>query len=227
MKIPIRVLVMVVATCLLTAGQVQAGRIFVQAHGGFSSFNLDDVNDSIDVLNGLAGGEYMDPIRSGWDAGLHLGYSLTAELQLGLGFARFWGSSGLSLDGYLVAYDMPADLYEISLDFLPLSERKIRVGAGATLGMITSAATLLVKDPNLGERLDSFSGAGFHFAGYAIAEVPVDRALSLFGQGGFRHAIISQLKVNEEIVYNPDSVDDKLRFNYSGFFLRLGVKVQP
>jgi hypothetical protein len=227
MKIPIRVLIMVVAACLVSAGPVQAGRIFFQAHGGFSSFNLDDVNDSIDVINGMAGGKYLDHISTGWDAGLHVGYVLTAELQLGMGFARLWGSSGLSRGGYLVEYDMPADLYEISLDFLPVSERRIRVGAGATLGMIKSAATLLVTDPEESDRLDSFSGAGFHFAGYAIAEASVARAWSLFGQGGFRHAMINQLKVDGEIVYNPDSVDDKLRFNYSGFFLRLGIKFQP
>lgn len=227
MTIPARALIMVVTACLLSAGPVQAGRIFFQAHGGYSSFNLDDVNDSIDRVNEKAGGKFLNHISSGWDAGLHVGYVLTADLRLGVGYARLWGNSGFTQDGYLVEYDMPANLYEISLDFVPVNDHRIRVGAGTTLGMITSAASILVTDPDEGDRLDSFSGAGFHFAGYGMAEMPVASAWFVFGQGGFRHALLNRLKVDGEVVYNPDSIDDQLRFNYTGFFVRLGVKFHP
>lgn len=224
---PFRMLMVMAAACLLAAGPVQAERIYFQAHGGYSTFNLDDVNQSIDAVNEQAGGPYLDHIRSGWDFGLGIGYILTPELGLVLQYARLWGSSGFSQDGYLVEYDLPANLFGLSLDYLPVTESGMEVGAGTTLGLITSSASLLYDDPAAAEMMESFSGSGFHFSGYVLAALPVALNWSLIGQGGFRHALIGEVKVDGDTVYNPDSVDDKLQFNYSGFFLRVGIKFQP
>ena len=227
MKLLTGVLILATAFFACGAGTSLAGPFYLQAHGGFFLFNPDDVNDVLDRFNEEAGGPFLDRIGTGLDVGLSAGRSLTAELGLGLGYARLSGNSGFSQDGYLVEYDLPADLYEIFLDYLPSSSQKVRVGAGATLGMIRSAATLRVTDPADGDQRNAFAGEGFLFAGYAIVETAVSLDWSLFGRGGFRHAIISDLEVNGETVYNADSLDDKLRFNYSGLFLRVGVKFQP
>ena len=227
MKLLIGALILAAVFFVCGAGSSLAGPFYLQAHGGLSFFNLDDVNDAMDAVNEEVGGTYLDHIGSGLDVGWHAGYSLTAELGLGLGYARLSGNSGFSRDGYLVEYDLPADLYEVFLDYLPVSDQKVRVGTGATMGMIRSAAKLRVTDPADGERHDSFKGTGFLFAGYAVLDAAVATNWSLFGQGGYRHAIISTLKVDGETVLNPDSIDDKLRFNYSGLFLRVGVKFRP
>ena len=227
MKLLTGALILAAAVFACGAGTSLAGTFYLKAHGGLFLFNPDDVNYALDRFNEEAGGPFLDQIENGLDVGLSAGYSLTPELGLGLGYARLSGNSGFSQDGYLVEYDLPADLYEVFLDYLPSSAHKVRVGAGATLGMIWSAATLQVIDPEGGDHRDAFEGAGFLFAGYAIVDASVSSDWSLFGQGGFRHAIISDLEVNGEVVYNADSLDDKLRFNYSGLFLRVGVKFQP
>ena len=219
-------LILSVAACLVCAESASAGRVFVQAHGGWSTLNLDDVNDGLEAGNESLGENLLDPINSGLDAGLKVGYGLTGELNLALGYARLWAESGFSRDGLSVEYDWPADLYELSLDFVPVNKRKVRLGAGATLGMIRSGATLKVTDPLGDDRDDAFKGSGFLFAAYGIAETELSPRWSLTGQAGFRHAVINELKLDDEVVLNPDSVDDKLRFNYSGFFLRLGIKFQ-
>ncbi len=226
MKLLTRAL-MVSAAFLLVAGQVQAEGFFLQVHGGYALFLLDDVNDAIDGVNDGAGHKVLSHINSGLDAGLHAGFALTAELDLGFGFARQWASSGYSGNGNLVEYDLPANLFEVSLDFLPATEKSVRFGAGTTLGMISSAGSLQVIEPNAPDRNQSFDGLGFHFAAYAIVDAPVSPLWSVFGKMGFRHALLNHLKVEGETVYNPDSVDDKLRFNYTGLFLRVGVKFQP
>jgi hypothetical protein len=227
MIFPIRTFMVMAAVCLLAAGPGQAERIYFQAHGGYSTFNLDDVNHSLDAVNEQAGGPFLDHINSGWDFGLSVGYTLTPELGLALGYARLSASSGFSQDGYLVEYDLPANLYGISLDYLPVTEKGLQFGAGTTLGLITSSASLRYDDPVSAEMMESFAGSGFHFSGYVLAALPVALNWSLIGQGGFRHALIGELKVDGETVYNPDSVDDKFQFNYSGLFLRVGVKFQP
>ena len=211
---------------LVCAAPAQAGRVFLQAHGGWSFFNLDDVNAAVDAANEEAGEKKLDHIDSGLDAGFHVGYDLTDEVGLALGYSRLWGNSGFSGAGYNVEYDLPADLYEVSLDYLPVSDRKVRLGVGATLGMVRSAATVKVSDPDGGDRDDAFKGTGFLFAGYATAEAPMSSKWSLYGQGGFRHAAINELKVDDEVVLNPDSPDDKFRLSYSGFFLRVGIRLQ-
>lgn len=213
--------------CLLGSGPAAAGRFYVQAHGGVTSLNLDDVNDAVDGVNAEVGTEAMDHLRWGPEAGLAVGYVLSRELGLGLGYARLFAASEISQDGYLVSFDLPADLFEITLDYLPDNDQKVRVGVGADLGLVRSAGSLRTVDPSLGDRTDSFDGLGFLFAGYAILDGKLSATLSLFGEGGFRHAIISQLEVDGDTVYNPDSVDDKLRFNYSGFFLRAGIRFRP
>ena len=219
--------VLIVALAVFGAGPVLAGPFFLQAHGGWSFYNLDDVNDSIDAANEEAGGTFLDHVSSGLDVGLAAGYSLNSELHLGLGYARLSGNSGYSGEEYLVEYDLPADLFEMFLDYLPAGDQKVRVGAGATVGVISSAATLLVPDPMGGSFQDEFSGSGFLFSAYGILDAAVTSKFSLYGQAGFRHAIISELKVDGETVLNPDSLDDKLRFNYSGLFLRVGVQFRP
>jgi hypothetical protein len=227
MKLLTGALILAAAFVTCGAGPSLAGSFFVQAHGGWSFYNLDDVNDAIDAANEEAGASLGDHISSGLDVGLHAGLSMTSELNLGLGYARLSGSSGFSSDGYLVEYDLPADLYEVFLDYLPAGDQKVRTGAGATMGMIRSAATLRVTDPMDGHFEDKFEGMGFLFAGYVIADAAVTSSWSLFGQAGFRHAIINDLEVDGEMVLNPDSLDDKLRFNYSGLFVRLGVQFRP
>jgi hypothetical protein len=227
MKLLTGAMILTAAFFACGAGSSLAGSFYLQAHGGLSFYNLDDVNDAVDRINEEAGGPFLDHIGSGLDVGMHAGLFLTAELAMGLGYARLSGNSGFSREGYLVEYDLPADLYEVFLDYLPASDQKVRVGAGGTVGLIRSAATLQATEPADGERQDAFKGAGFLFAGYAIVDAAVSSGWSLFGQAGFRHAIISNLEVDGETVYNPDSLDDKLRFNYSGLFLRVGVKFQP
>ena len=216
------VLTAALATCF--TGTAQAGPFFLQAHGGWSFYNLDDVNDAIDRTNDEAGGSFLDHISSGLDVGLQAGYSLNSELNLGLGYARLSGDSGFSQEGYLVEYDLPADLFEMFLDYLPANDKKVRAGAGATMGVVSSAATVQAQDP-MGDGFQyEFDGVGFLFSGYAIVDAAVASKWSVFGQAGFRHAIINELKVDGETVLNPDSLDDKLRFNYSGLFLRVGVQ---
>jgi len=227
MKLLTGSMILMAAFFVCGAGSSLAEPFFLQVHGGLSFYNLDDVNDALDRVNEEAGGPFLDHIGSGLDVGMHAGLLLTPELGLGLGYARLSGNSGFSREGYLVEYDLPADLYEIFLNYLPAGDQKVRVGAGFTVGLIRSAASLQATEPADGRRQDAFKGAGFLFAGYAIVDAAVSSDWSLFGQAGFRHAIISNLEVDGETVYNPDSLDDKLRFNYSGLFLRVGVKFQP
>lgn len=213
--------------CLLGSGPAAAGRYYVQAHGGVTSLNLDDVNDAVDQVNAALGTEAMDHLSWGPEAGLEVGYVLSREIGLGLGYTRLFAASEISQDGYLVSFDLPADLFEISLDYLPDNGRKVRVGVGADLGLVRSAGSVRTVDPLLGDRTDSFDGLGFLFAGYAILDGQMSATWSLFGEGGFRHAMINRLEVDGYTVYNPDSVDDKLRFNYSGLFLRAGIRFRP
>jgi hypothetical protein len=220
-------LFLVLAVCLSVSGSAEAGGLYLQVHGGLATVNLDDVNDAVDSVNQDAGGDYLDNIGRGWDAGLTVGYDITRNLGLGLGYARLWASSEYSADGTSVIFDMPADYFEITLDYLPAETDGIRVGAGSDVGMLSSAASWAVTDPFGDERKLSFDGLGFLFAGYVIVDAPLADNWSVYGQGGFRHAIINKVKIDGEIVYNPDSLDDKLRFNYSGVFLRLGVTFRP
>ena len=221
-------LTMVIATCLAVAPPARAEGIYLQVHGGFSTLNLDDVNDAVDAINDAAGAQYLDNLTTGWEAGFTVGYDITRNLGLGVGYARITASSEYSRDGGLIAFDRPADLFEITLDYLPDDGRSVRVGAGADVGMVSSAAALRYSDPVVfEEEEDSFDGLGFLFAGYAIVDAGLSDQWSIYGQGGFRHAIIGEVKVDGDTVYNPDSLDDKLRLNYSGVFLRVGMKFRP
>jgi|GEM_PF-6532707 len=219
---------LILAAGVLLAAPVRAERISLQVNGGFSTYNLDDVNDAGDRANELAGQEVFSPVHSGWSAGLGAGYTLDAELTLGLAYERLMGSTSYSGGSLSAEFDLPADLYKIFLDYLPANGNSVRVGAGAATGMVRSAASYQESDLATSslEKMD-FDGTGFLFEGYVLAETALGSRWALFGQGGFRHAIVGQVTTDGRTIYNPDSLDDKLRLNYSGIFLRLGLKFQP
>ncbi len=220
---------LILSFLMVVAGPADAvaGRVFFKAHGGISSINPDDVNDGLDRFNELAGGPFLGHINSSLDGGLSVGYDLTPELGLGLGYTRLWAGSGFSWQGFHFEYDMPANIYDAFIEYLPANGRKIRIGAGANLGLIQSSAAIRSEDPIAGELVTPLDGSGFLFAGFGLVDAEVAANWSLYGQAGFRHAVINTLKADGEIVFNPDSFDDKLRFNYSGFYLRVGIKFQP
>jgi hypothetical protein len=218
---------MATVLCLAAAGPARAGGWYFQVHGGIGIYNLDDVNDAIASFNEILGADFLDRIRSGPEAGFLVGRDLTPALGLGLGISRLWASSGNSGGGYLVELDLPADLYEISLDYAAPNPHGVRLGAGVTVGVINTGASILVLQPGLPDRREAYDGLGFHFAAKMLLDVPVAPAWSLTGQLGFRHALLNHLKVDGQTVFNPDSVDDKLRFNYGGLLLRMGVKFRP
>ena len=205
----------------------RADGLYLQIHGGLTTLNLDDVNDAVDAVNEAGGAAVLDHFNSGWEAGVTVGYAITRNLNLGLGYARLWTSTEYAEGSSQVKFDMPAAFYEITLDYLPADDRRVRVGAGCDVGAVDTGATWTLNDPEADDFALEFDGLGFLFAGYAIVDAALADRWSLFGQGGFRHANVGEVKVDDQTIYNPDSLDDKLRFNYSGVFLRVGVTFRP
>lgn len=205
----------------------RADGFYFQVHGGISTISLDDVNDAVDAVNEAGGAAVLDHFNSGPEAGVTIGYALTRNLNLGLGYARLWAATEYAEGSSRVEFDMPAGFYELTLDYLPGDDRRVRVGAGCDVGAVGTGAVWSLNDPDVDDVHLDFDGLGFLFAGYGIVDAALADHWSLYAQGGFRHANIGEVKVDGQTIFNPDSLDDKLRFNYSGVFLRVGVTFRP
>ena len=62
MKLLTGLFVLTAALTTCCAAPALAGQFFLQAHGGWSFYNLDDVNDAIDEANHVAGESFLDHI---------------------------------------------------------------------------------------------------------------------------------------------------------------------
>jgi hypothetical protein len=210
---------------LSQATPASAGRFSLGAYGGFSTYTLKDANEIIDSLNEDVGASLLDNVKSGFNYGFEGSYAVNEEVSLGLGYGRLNGSSSFTDPGGTFEFNLPASTYEAFIHFVPANGRKVRFGAGASSGLVRSSASTVVAETGLPSEKMKFKGSGFMFAGYFVMDADLSSKLKLFGQAGFRYANISELEVNDQVVFVGEGASDKFTLDYNGFFLRVGLKL--
>jgi hypothetical protein len=215
----------VVIIAALAGTPALAGSFYFGGHGGLSFYSLNDLNDEIDAINSVAGADYLDNVTKGFDYGLQIGFQASPAVTLGVGYSRLNGNSKYTEAGGSIEYDVPANVFEAHVTYLPPSPKTVRFGFGGNVGMISSAGSIDLSVSGEEPIRGDFSGSGLLVAGFAAMDWSLSESVAVFGNAGYRYASIGSFDVEDIKVTKPDGSDYAL--DYNGVFLRVGLKVSP
>ncbi len=188
--------------------------------GSITTYDMGDVNSQIsdiDLTN-------LDEIGSGFSFGAHAGLSVTPMITATAGYEFLTGGSELSGASEQFDWNLPAHTFRGGLELRAPVPGPLKVGAGATLGVVSAAGDVLRENiPNFADLVGEVSGTGTLFEGYAVADLWFTPIMALSPSIGYRFAKIPEIKVNDVTVTNLDGSD--LSLDYSGYYMRLTFKL--
>jgi len=187
--------------------------------GGISTYEMGDVNSQIgdiDLTN-------LDEIGNGFAFGIHGGIAISPMITVGAGYEFL--TAGTSADNLASQFDynLPAHAFRGGIELRAPTPGPLKLGAGASAGMVSSAGDVVLSLAGLNDVVGSVSGSGPMFEGYAVADLWFSPIMALSPAVGYRHAKISEVKLDGTTVQNPDGSDYSL--DYSGYFMRLSLKI--
>lgn len=188
--------------------------------GSITTYDMGDVNSQIkdiDLTN-------LDEIGNGFAFGVDAGIGMSPMLSVTAGYQFMTASTGLDAGlGLELDYNLPAHAFRGGLELRPPTPGPLKLGAGAMVGVVSAAGDVaLAAVPELG-MVGEVSGSGPMFEGYAVADLWFTPIMALSPAVGYRHAKISEVKLNDTVIRNLDGSD--LSLDYSGYYLRLGLKL--
>lgn len=200
-------------------------RPFLGVHGTLSTFAMSDVNQDIGTINtALVGtGLSMDEIHSGAGAGVSAGLEFPGPLSAGLGYDRLFASSEVGDFSGSLKYDFPANLYRAFLHYGLAEGPTTGAFLGAALGIVSEAGRVGLSVTGSGSAHSDVRGTGPLFELYAGGDVWASPQFALTGSAGYRYAKVREVEADGSTVFLESG--QKMSIDYSGVFLRLGLKL--
>jgi hypothetical protein len=192
---------------------------------GGSTFAMGDVNDLVGVVNDelAATGLSMDDITHGYNFGLGIGVDVAHNFSVGLGYDRVDGMSEVALPNGKVELKVPANLYRAFGRYtLPLSD-KASGFLEASLGRVTSDATMAFSGGGLSPELTGLKGSGMAFEGGGGVDFTFESRFGLFAMASYRSANADDIEAYGEKMY--DAGGGSFSLDWSGVVVRLGLSV--
>jgi hypothetical protein len=198
-------------------------RPWLSAGVGYHTYGMEDVNDSIELLNDIIFPYEMDEIGSGWGFGAGVGVDMPT-FSLGLGYERLTASSEVTDDIGTIEFDLPANLWTAQAVFRPGSYgTSMGFGIGVSAGLIVSEGEIRTSETGFPSETQELEGSGGAFAGFLTADFPLTPNLALVPSIGYRYAKISEVESDGEVLYNDDG--SKFELDYSGLLAKVALKL--
>ena len=188
--------------------------------GSINTYDMGDVNAQIsdfDLTN-------LDEVGSGFAFGVHAGLSMTPMLTATAGYEFLTAGSQLGGAAEQFDFNLPAHTFRGGLEMRAPVPGPLKLGAGATLGVVSAAGDVLQENiAGFADLVGEVTGSGTLFEGYAVADLWFTPIMALSPSIGYRYAKIPEVKVNDVTVTNLDGSDYSL--DYSGYYMRLTLKI--
>jgi hypothetical protein len=191
-------------------------RIGLFVHGGYSTYVMADVNDSIAVVNDSirVAGLSMDEIKGGLNFGGGIRVMLNRSLSVSAGYERLSGATSFSFAGASAKFKVPANAITATAEyFLPMSG-PVAIGFGAGGGYYISAAGFEADFLSMKIRQD-WKGNAVGFHGLLLCRIPATSSIQVDGAVGYRRAIAKDV----EVAGTKTTCD----LDWSGLMTRVGL----
>ncbi len=168
MRITIVALMLFVLTLMPSEALAAGARAWIGGHLGLSTYSMSDVNDDIGTINAaLAGtGLSMDEINGGMTAGGVFGIEFPNGFTIGAGVDRLNASSEVGDASGGIEYDLPANAFRVLGQFAFKGRGRSGAHVGASLGKVSSSASVSVTETGVGSVSTDLEGSGPLFEGY-------------------------------------------------------------
>jgi len=214
------------AVLLAALSPVTAGagiqRFWLAPSGGFHTYRLGDVNSEIDQINVAVSPLQMDHIKSGFSYGAAVGVDLNPAATLEIAYDRLLGSSKVGDATGSLEYRLPANAFTLRGTFRQAREAAFVIGFGAAAGLVKSAGEVILSASGAGSVTGHLSGNGPDLEGFVSGDWRVSPRFAITPHLGFRYAKISETKVEDQVILNPDG--SKYTLDYSG--VTTGVRLK-
>ena len=197
-------------------------RAGVALFGGFHNYTMTDVNQTfIAPLNNYLGlVDALKDIKSGWGVGSGLRVRPSSALLIALDYERLFARSDFTTFMLAFRVDTPANAFTLTSTYLFPSSGKGRFGIGLGLGYYRSAGSIGIDTLGVATRTDLVgSGVGFH--GLVSFDTEISPNVHFEGNGGFRYAKTTDVKVEDVTILNADG--SKATIDWSGLMTRAGL----
>ena len=200
----------------------QGPRPWLMLGGSVNSFSMGDVNDEIAAINAAITPLRMDEMKTGFGFGGGFGLDLTQTVSLAIAYERLTVSSEVGDASGSLKYDFPANVFAAQVTYFAPSERPFLLGAGASVGRISSAGKVALSISGSGAISGDVSGSGPVAEGFAAGSLRAGEKVAIVSNLGYRYAKIAETKVDGTVVYNADG--SKYSLDYSGLMARVMLK---
>src|SRR5262245_28781949 len=216
--------VMAVLLALLSpaTARAQIKRFWLAPAGGFHTYRLGDVNSEIDQINVAVAPLHMDNIKSGFSYGAAAGVDLNPAATLEIAYDRLLGSAKVGDATGSLEYNLPANEFTLRGTFRQATEATFALGFGVAAGLVQSAGEVTLSATGSGSVTGHLKGSGPALEAFASGDWHVSPIFAITPHIGFRYAKISETKVEDQVIYNPDG--SKYTLDYSG--LTTGVQLK-
>jgi len=221
--IAVVVAVAVMAVAAPVAAQVEKKvQPWFQATAGFGTYGMGTVNEDIGGFNDYYGTDVSE-IKSGMGLGAGVGCDLFGSLRVGFHYQRLFAKGEEETRDYAVKFEMPANVLFLSVEFLPKMTSSVQLGIGASGGaVIESGRIVLGTAESIG--FINITGSGTYVDVHASLDLPLGKVFTLTEVAGYRYAVISDVKMNDEPALTADG--QPYEIDYSGLILAASLRVR-
>jgi hypothetical protein len=216
-----RILVIVSLLVASVAGSAHA-RPYFEAHAGWSSYSMSDVNAEIGAVNATIAPFHMNEINDGIMYGAGFGAELSSGASIGIAYDRLTGSTDVGDATGSLEYDVPGNVFRATGHYAFKGGGSARAHVGASLGIVSEDGTISITAGG-GSAQGDIKGSGALFEVFGGGDFKLGPQVSAVADVGYRHAKAGGIEVEGTPVYNAQG--DKYSVDFSGFMLRAGLKV--
>lgn len=189
---------------------------------GYNSYSLSDVNDEIRAIGDVSG-LGSDEINGGIGYQIEGGLSLRSGISFGLGYERMTGKSEISDNTGGIEYSTPANAIFGTFEYALPTHSAFGVSLGASIGKISTAGGVRLWVTGEGSAAADFEGSGLYGEGRLIGNFAAGKFFVFSPSIGYRVANISEIQIQNEVIYKDDG--SKVELDYGGFTAHLGLKL--
>ena len=201
---------------------VAHARPYFEAHAGWSSYSMTDVNSEIQAVNYIIAPFHMNEISGGILYGAGFGADLSGGASIGIAYDRLTGSTDVGDATGSIKYDVPGNVFRATGHYAFKGQGSARAHLGASLGIVSEDGTVSLSAAGSSLIHGDIKGSGALFEVFGGGDFRLGSQISAMADVGYRHAKAGGIEVDGTPVYNASG--DKYSVDFSGFMLRAGLK---